>query len=236
MANSKVTSDMRHSFIWISVGLLSCALLGMASNSLAGGDKWVQKKDMPTARYGIGTSSIGTNIYAVGGRNEDRAILNILEIYDTLIDSWIESASMPSWRAWLSTSELNGKIYAIGGETAGPSQVDSVEIYDPATDSWTRGLGMPTARAGLSTSVVNGKIYAIGGQTVRLPWDQVEYFSLLEIYDPATDSWTRGQDMPTQRSALSTSVLIFRLFCCLKDEIGLSFCHDDRNDYSYRTD
>jgi len=30
-------------------------------------------------------------------------------------------------------------------------------------------------------------------------------------------------------------VLIFRLFYCIKDEIGLSFCHYDRNDYSNRT-
>jgi hypothetical protein len=30
--------------------------------------------------------------------------------------------------------------------------------------------------------------------------------------------------------------LIFRLFYCIKDEIELSFCHYDRNSYSYRTD
>ena len=26
------------------------------------------------------------------------------------------------------------------------------------------------------------------------------------------------------------------LFCCVKGEIGLDFCHYDRNNYSYRTD
>ena len=57
---------------------------------------------------------------------------------------------------------------------------------------------MPTARSHLATAVVDGKIYAIGG------WVPRQMFSTVEIYDPSTDTWHIGADMPTSRWSLST--------------------------------
>jgi len=39
-----------------------------------------------------------------------------------------------------------------------------------------------------------------------------ELVSTVEIYDPATDSWTRGSDMPTARAGLSTSVVNGKIY------------------------
>ena len=63
---------------------------------------------------------------------------------------------------------------------------------------WTKKTDMPTTRTGLSASVVNGKIYVIGGAKDKV-------FSIVEEYNPATDSWTKKADMPTARGMLSTS-------------------------------
>ena len=61
---------------------------------------------------------------------------------------------------------------------------------------------MPTARTVLSTSVVDGKIYAIGGDEVV-----VGSSDIVEIYDPATDTWRRKTDMPTARITHAAGVV-----------------------------
>ncbi|MBC8228707.1 sigma-70 family RNA polymerase sigma factor [bacterium] len=63
---------------------------------------------------------------------------------------------------------------------------------------WTRKADMPTARTGTSASVVDGKIYVIGGGKDKA-------LSIVEEYNPATDTWTKKTDMPTPRAWFSTS-------------------------------
>ena len=71
--------------------------------------------------------------------------------------------------------------------------------------TWTQKADMPTPRAGLATSVVNGKIYAIGGATDVSAGGRP--FSTVEVYDPATDTWTQKADMPTARRSLPAAVV-----------------------------
>ena len=75
-----------------------------------------------------------------------------------------------------------------------------------AEEGWTRKADMPTAIYGLSVSEVDGKIYAIGGRAGS------QFFSTVEVYDPATDSWKRKADMPTPRTNLSASVVNGKIY------------------------
>lgn len=54
---------------------------------------------------------------------------------------------------------------------------------------------------------MNGKIYAIGGSPRR----DAEV-STLEVYDPATDTWTRKADMSRARNWHSSSVVIGKIY------------------------
>ncbi|MCH8294314.1 hypothetical protein IH992_24800, partial [Candidatus Poribacteria bacterium] len=91
---------------------------------------------------------------------------------------------------------VDGKIYVIGGWNQ-TGKLSTVEEYDPTTDTWTRKADMPTARKGMATSVVNGKIYAFGGSTVvQAP---PGLLTTVEEYDPATNTWTKKEDMPSKR-------------------------------------
>ena len=66
---------------------------------------------------------------------------------------------------------------------------------------------MPTARLGLATSVVNGIIYAMGGGSeVRQP------LSIVEAYDPATDTWTKKAGMPTARCGPGTCLVNGKIY------------------------
>ncbi|MBI1925875.1 hypothetical protein HYR99_16695 [Candidatus Poribacteria bacterium] len=77
---------------------------------------------------------------------------------------------------------------------------------------WTKKADMPTARSYFSTSMVNGKIYAIGGTNLPPATIPAPIALTVEEYDPATDTWTKKSDMPTARSALSTSVVNGKIY------------------------
>jgi N-acetylneuraminic acid mutarotase len=70
---------------------------------------------------------------------------------------------------------------------------------------------MPTARAQLGVAVVNGKIYAIGGGNNTAAGPTV--LSVNEEYDPATNTWTTKEPMPTARHSFGIAVYENKIYC-----------------------
>ena len=154
--------------------------------------------------------------------------LNILIIYGLLVISasnlfaektWTQRTDMPTARYSFGTCVVAGKVFVIGGEIEvfGERSVATVEVYDPKTDTWERKADMPTARAGVSTLVVDGKIYAIGGaERKKFPvgpgWGySSKHLPVVEMYDPATDTWAQKADMPVPRAG-STCVVDGKIY------------------------
>jgi len=198
----------------IITSLMLSWLLGTASICLAQADTWTAKSPLPTARSLLSASTVDGKIYAIGGRQySSSSASSAVEQYDPATDTWTTKAPMPTARQWLSTSAVNGKIYAFGGTpiTYQPA-LSTVEEYDPATDTWTEKAPMPTARFVFSTSVVDGKIYAIGGVLRATAGGAEPRTSVVEAYDPATDTWTTKTPMPTTRAFLATSVVNGKIY------------------------
>ena len=124
---------------------------------------------------------------------------------------WTQKADMPTVRSDFSTCVVDGRIFVIGGslqlkwDEYGDMSLSTVEMYDTETDTWAGKANMPTVRSNVSVSVVDGKIYAIGGskmkkyQVPRGFGTESEELPTVEMYDPATDTWTQKADMPTSR-------------------------------------
>ena len=157
-------------------------------------DTWTPKKNMPTARNGMGSCTVDGIIYVIGGFNN--SFSHVVEAYDPVTDTWTQKADMPTGRWEFGVVVINGKIYVIGG--GGGSS--TVEEYDPVTDTWAKKADMPTKRHTLTSGALNGIIYAIGG------WMGSNSTSIVEAYDPATDSWSRKADMKIDRGAHAASV------------------------------
>ncbi len=118
---------------------------------------------------------------------------------------WIFVNRMPAHvgRAGLAAATgLDGAIYAIGGLTIGdPNVVKTVEAYNPRTNTWSIKAQMPTARTGLAAATgLDGRIYAIGG---CLTSDGYTGLNTVEVYNPATNSWSSAAPMPTARTGLA---------------------------------
>ena len=134
--------------------------------------------------------------------------------------AWNKLADLPTPRLGHTASVVDGKIYVIGGL----GTLTRVDMYDPETDSWTAKADMPTGRQWLSSSVVDGKIYAIGGATGP------EYLSpslaTVEMYDPATDTWTKKADMPTTRCSMPTVVIDGKIYAMGGGDYGVGLFKD----------
>ncbi len=175
-------------------------------------DTWTRKADMPTPRHGLSTSVLNGRIYAISGF--DGTNMATGEEYDPASDTWTKKADLPTLRSHLATQVADGKIYAIGGWDRIESlhtAFSSVAVYDPAADAWTKKADMRTARWSPASGVVNGKIYVVGGTVAPGAGDR-QNLQTVEVYDPETDTWAQGVDMPTARGWLSASLIDGKLY------------------------
>ena len=113
--------------------------------------------------------------------------------------TWTQRADMPTGRYNFDTCVVDGKVFTIGGQldAFADKAMATVEVYDPKTDTWERKADMPTARFGMETLVVDGKIYAMGG--AKKEGNRFKFLSVVEMYDPVTDTWVQKADMPVWR-------------------------------------
>jgi N-acetylneuraminic acid mutarotase len=159
---------------------------------------------MHTPRNGHAAAVVNGKVYVIGGEPSPQASLGTVEEYDPTTDTWTWKAEMPTKRTFLCACAVEGKIYAFGGVTAGvPRAVwnpATLDVYDPAIDTWTTGADMPISTCLAGACVENGRIYVMGGVPEGLLHDPP--VSIVQEYDPATDTWTRKADMPTARSGL----------------------------------
>ena len=78
----------------------------------------------------------------------------------------------------------------------GSASAASVAAW-PALD-WKKAAATPFARVESPTFIVEGRLFLFGGFTSTLAAS-----GQLDVYDPATDSWTRRKDMPMQLTHLN---------------------------------
>jgi N-acetylneuraminic acid mutarotase len=162
-------------------------------------NSWQQKAPMPTARSDAAAAVLDGKLYVVGGWDAANTPLASLQIYDPASNTWTTGAPLPRGRGYPAASAANGKLYVFGGLT-GPSQsyaVADVDIYDPATDSWSTGAQMMAPRYVASAATLNGVIYVVAGYNAQHGYG--EGLATVEVYDPATDSWSSGPSLNYRR-------------------------------------
>jgi len=110
--------------------------------------------------------------------------------------------------------ECDGKFYLLGGRRLGTEKY--VNKYDPVTKDWTKGTSLPPS-PGAPTKALelhhfqavsyNHKIYIItaftGNYPAETPVDRIY------IYDPETDQWSEGPEIPEDRRRGSAGVVVY---------------------------
>lgn len=129
------------------------------------------------------------------------------------VTTYSTGAIMPSPRSEMAAAAIGSKIYVVGGS---PGTLDTVEVYDVDSDSWISSeeldeddpsatdsvAPLPLAVNHAAAAAYDGRLYVVGGYLEgRTPSDK------LFIYDPSSDAWTEGADMPTPRAALTANFI-----------------------------
>ncbi|MGH7801012.1 MAG: Kelch repeat-containing protein [Thermodesulfobacteriota bacterium] len=162
-------------------------------------------------------------LYVAGGCSQYKffacpyTILYDFEVYDRATNTCtllapVEMPIVSAAAAW-----VEGKLYVAGGFLNGcPDDVvnspGTMGVYDPATDTWTTKAPMPTPREGAMAAALNGKLYVVGGLIHYCFVSDGVWTGTLEVYDPATDTWTTKAPMPTARGFFGVGVMNGKLY------------------------
>jgi N-acetylneuraminic acid mutarotase len=140
--------------------------------------------------------------------------------YDRLTNEWQRRAPLPVGVCDVDAHTIGDKIYVVPrfsvrlntgpgsiGGTQESNMSNEIFEYDPVADRWSRKALRPSFRYAFVTATVAGKIYVIGGSGLadNGPWPMdsggngvvQENKSLVEIYDPISNSWSVGHSAPT---------------------------------------
>lgn len=126
-------------------------------------DTWTAITDKLTPTYGHALASDGTNIYTMGGINQNGDTIGLNEAYDIATNTWSEKDDMLVPRSFLSSFFTNGSIYAVGGLNSDWYSLDTNEKYNIEENQWTTDTPMNYPRSSLNAMAIGTKGYAIGG-------------------------------------------------------------------------
>jgi hypothetical protein len=157
------------------------------------------------------TAAIGDNngLYGTGGGGLIGSTwykvhtAGFLMAYDCTTDSWLPDVAVPGLplSSWASSNVIGSQIYVVDTDAVG----SPMYIIDPATGTFVTGASAPTPVREASSIAWNGKFFLLGGRagaTADLATD------LIQIYDPATDSWAiSAVKLPSARSGFVAELI-----------------------------
>jgi N-acetylneuraminic acid mutarotase len=156
---------------------------------------WTAVPPMRQKRYNAAAAALGGKLYVVGGRNDDDGVLSTVECFDPSTQAWSAAPSpMGMARYGAVAAALDGKLYVISGEDGEGNVLRGGECFDSATQTWSAVSDLSTPHMFGVAAALDGKLYVAGGQD-RHTRDLRSPHSIVECFDPATQTWSRTPSM-----------------------------------------
>jgi hypothetical protein len=97
--------------------------------------------------------------------------------------------------------KVGDKFYLLGGRGNRP-----VDIFDPATGTWSKGATAPFEIHHFQAIEYDQRLYVVGAMTGRYPTEPP--VDNIYIYDPATNDWSKGPEIPPDRRRGGAGVVL----------------------------
>ena len=179
---------------------------------------WTPTTSYPIQVAGTACSVVGSNVYCVGGFDENQNSYNDVyyaPINETGIGAWEMGAQYPTAVDSASCVSSGSAIYCVGGED-GQQVLDNVYYAQVTTGStdlgqWTSGATYPQATAALSCVVYAGYVYCVGGFNSNDADVSATYYAPLG--SPGVDSWSSTTPYPKALDGDSCVASAGYIFC-----------------------
>lgn len=128
-----------------------------------------------------------------------------LTIYDPLKQTHAVIGQMASVRtAHTATTLADGRVLLLGGQDVNDVVQNTAEIFNPATGVSSAVAPMSTPRSQHSaTLLASGRVFVAGGVSMLNVTDPIgsvaSALGSTELYDPATNTWSSGPNLPKPR-------------------------------------
>lgn len=158
-------------------------------------DRWTQGTSLPRKYTSFYPTVHDGKIWIAGGTEKDGSVASpIADLwsYDVATAEWASHTPLPAPRGLAAVHAVGDSIYVVGGwdEDSFGDRDDTDEesemlVYDIGGDSWSTSPQMPHGRALYASTVVGEELVVFFGITDG---------PLVEVYDPATNTWREGTD------------------------------------------
>jgi hypothetical protein len=127
-------------------------------------------------------------------------------------DTWDFVTPLPLAHYWPGVCESPERIYYLGGYEVGYNysvvSKSTCQEFNPfvpygSDEAWTNCTFMPTPRHNVICEFFEGKVFAIGGED-----NSKDALRTVEVYDPATNSWSEEKSTINKRFTWSSSAAV----------------------------
>lgn len=189
VARSHAVAEIRNGQIVLIGGTLpgNVASRDVTSYSPAA-DAWSQLPPLPAGRKTPVAAVVGGAVWVTGGSH------SISTWTGRFSARWESGGSMPAALGEVAGGTIGKNLYLVGEGNA------ATLALDLSTGTWRTGLSVrPFAGHHHAAEVVNGRLHLFGGLGAGAGKHQ--------IYDPSTNRWTLGPDMPFAAGSSSSSLI-----------------------------
>jgi N-acetylneuraminic acid mutarotase len=118
------------------------------------------------------------------------------QTYDPQADTWAIGPDLPFAAGSSASALIDGRIFVAGGIVGNRETTGRVAMFDPTTGRWTERAPMPLPRNHAASGTDGRRFYVFGGRGPGSGDANVvaNGFADVQIYDPATDTWTTSSD------------------------------------------
>ncbi len=164
-------------------------------------------EELPLDRQvqGVALVTDGTYLYRVGGMlpknqpGKDHDLESVADFarFDPTSKTWTSLAPLPEGRSTHDAVVIGQTVYVVGGWTMNGAWQkakfnENVAAFDLSKpEAGWKTIEQPFRRRALSVGQAEGKLYVLGGLN-----DALKIERRVDVYDPATGSWTFGPELP----------------------------------------
>lgn len=168
---------------------------------------WRAEPRLPAAWQEIAGDVIDGRLWIIGGFEGGRPTAAV-RVFDPAVGRWEDAPRLPANLHHMAAAAVGGDLYALGGYldfTFTP--VSQCYVLRRGAAAWAPLRPLPEPRGAATAGVLGGRIVVAGGYGTSQ-----RLLAPVALYDPRTDTWTAGRDLPTPREHLASVTHAGRLW------------------------